>query len=274
MTEGKVSHISLWLEGSAILPSIKFNCNELLMPIGPVGIESRAFLLLENHGYDTITISRWRVSNCYPALDVQLLFHEGKLLSLSKKYLKVEVICRASEALSVTTHLEFFDEFGNKYELPVSCTFDRCLMTNYSYMECPQRPPIVLDKKTNTIKLSSLPAHHLEKSSSVSASQLLSCSFIKNWLNFTINLGIHSFPADIISSEGELLHKIINKISGQELLQKYEPESARVYALYPYLCDVIKVLKVEGAYLNQIRPEFLLSYADYLVYMHQGNIKA
>ena len=27
-----------------------------------------------------------------------------------------------------------------------------------------------------------------------------------------------------------------------------------VQTLYPYLCDVIKALKVEGAYLNQIRP--------------------
>jgi hypothetical protein len=38
LREKKISHISLELEGKALMPSIKFHCNELLMPVVPLGV--------------------------------------------------------------------------------------------------------------------------------------------------------------------------------------------------------------------------------------------
>ena len=61
-------------------------------------------------------------------------FVEGKLLSLAKKHMKVEVTVLSNYPISFTTFLEFYDEFGNKYEVPLSCTVDNSIMTAYPYI--------------------------------------------------------------------------------------------------------------------------------------------
>jgi len=48
-------------------------------------------------------------------VDISVNFVEGRLLSLAKKDLKVEVICSSQQAISFTTMLQFYDEFGTKY---------------------------------------------------------------------------------------------------------------------------------------------------------------
>jgi hypothetical protein len=79
------------------------------MPVVPLGIESKAFIILENHGYDAITISKWKTTTHFQSVDFSINFVEGKLLSLAKKYLKVEVIVQSTIPISFTTFLEFFD---------------------------------------------------------------------------------------------------------------------------------------------------------------------
>lgn len=41
----------------------------------------------------------------------------------------------------------------------------------------------------------------------------------------------------------------------------------KVEALYNQYCELIKMLKIEGAHLNHIRPEYLLSFSDLNVYL-------
>jgi hypothetical protein len=89
LKEKKISQICFEIEGSAILPSIKFDCNEVIMPLVPLNIESKFLLSLENHGYDAITISKWKTSTIFQFVDLKVNFIEGKLLSLAKKKLKV-----------------------------------------------------------------------------------------------------------------------------------------------------------------------------------------
>jgi hypothetical protein len=52
-----------------------------------------------------------------------------------------------------------------------------------------------------------------EKDGGISAGQFVSCEFIKNWLNYEINLSIKKFPNCIVESEGELMYRMINRIS-------------------------------------------------------------
>ena len=59
------------------------------MPVVPIKVESRSFVMLQNHGYETITISKWKVSTNFPLVDISVNFIEGRLLSFAKKDLKV-----------------------------------------------------------------------------------------------------------------------------------------------------------------------------------------
>lgn len=43
---------------------------------------------------------------------------------------------------------------------------------------------------------------------------------------------------------------------------------SKILQLFDLYSDTIKKLKQEGAFLNQIRPEFLLSYSDYVNYQN------
>lgn len=79
------------------------------MPVVPLGIESRAYVMLENKGYDAITISKWKTTSHFQSVDVAVNFVEGKLLSLAKKHLKVEVTVQSVVSISFTTFLEFYD---------------------------------------------------------------------------------------------------------------------------------------------------------------------
>jgi hypothetical protein len=44
------------------------------MPVVPLGVESKAFIILENHGYDAITISRWKTSTHFQSVDISVNF--------------------------------------------------------------------------------------------------------------------------------------------------------------------------------------------------------
>jgi hypothetical protein len=42
--------------------------------------------------------------------------------------------------------LQFYDEFGTKYEIPLSCTIDNSLLTTYQFLE-DEGGNIIYDKK-------------------------------------------------------------------------------------------------------------------------------
>ena len=144
-------------------------------------------------------------------------------------------------------------------------------MTTYSYLQ-QKNNVVMLDKKENCVKICSKTMSFYQKSASLSASQIAGCQFIKNWLNYEINLTIKSFPQCFIDSEGELLFRMINRMSGMDLVKRFENSSElSSYGLYGYYCECIKILKIQGAFLNQIRPEYLLSYKNYKAYLNSKN---
>jgi hypothetical protein len=53
-------------------------------------------------------------------------------------------------------------------------------------------------------------------------------------------------------------------------------KKTRLRALWKAYSEVIRLLKLEGALLNHIRPEYLLSHSDYVLFyqeMDMGNYK-
>lgn len=132
--------------------------------------------------------------------------------------------------------LEFYDEFGARYELPLSCTFDNSLMTTYSFLEH-EASNIVLDRKDNTVRM--LPCQSVCPlgGPSRSGKEVAGCEFVKNWLNYELNIGVEQFPECFVGSEGEFFYRMVTRMSGCELVRRFEGSSSEnfsssIYAYY------------------------------------------
>ena len=89
---------------------------------------------------------------------------------------------------------------------------------------------------------------------------------IMRWVTSAVHLSttISKFPDDIIASNGQLFYEIVFAVSGKmppglvkniaTLLKKEV-----VTALVTQYEEVLTYLKIQGAVLNTVRPEFLLS---------------
>jgi hypothetical protein len=92
------------------------------------------------------------------------------------------------------------------------------------------------------------------------------------WLNYTaLTSNIQSFPDDVISSGGTQIFELIFFLTGKNLPQKAKFDSNqknmkkidKMTILLKQYTDLIKYLKENGALLNHIRPQYLLSFADH-----------
>ncbi|KAL4498636.1 hypothetical protein ABPG72_019754 [Tetrahymena utriculariae] len=98
--------------------------------------------------------------------------------------------------------------------------------------------------------------------------------FLCRWLNFyVLTQTIQNFPNSIIESNGFQVFDILTYLSGKTTFNfKANIDSStkrleKIEKLYKQYDELIRTLKVEGALLNHIRPEYLFSYNDYLFYL-------
>lgn len=87
-----------------------------------------------NDGYENLTL-RHKVFGEEGNINVKLKFPEGNNVSMSKKRIRVEALFQSLRPLSFTTKIEFYDESGKVYTLPVSGTADNCILTCYAYLQ-------------------------------------------------------------------------------------------------------------------------------------------
>lgn len=100
-----------------------------------------------------------------------------------------------------------------------------------------------------------------------------SCQFLKNHLNGLgfIEDPIYDFPNSLTSNEYEGFHKLLLHLSpsydrmdkNRANPSKKIPLSEAIVMNHAYLSEVIKTLKSEGAFLSEIRPEFLMGESEY-----------
>jgi hypothetical protein len=62
-------------------------------------------------------------------------YPEGESIGVTKMKVKVEASFKFSSPLSFTTYLDFFDDEGNKFSIPISGTTDNSIFTVYSFMQ-------------------------------------------------------------------------------------------------------------------------------------------
>lgn len=127
-------YLELVLRGSAAQPKLSFDRREVLLPVVPLGVEARCTFRVLNDGYENLNL-RHKVFGEEGNISVKLRFPEGQNMGITKRRLRVDALFQAHKAISFTTRIEFYDDAGKIYTIPVSGTTDNCLLTNYPYIQ-------------------------------------------------------------------------------------------------------------------------------------------
>jgi hypothetical protein len=106
-----------------------------------------------------------------------------------------------------------------------------------------------------------VPVHILEKN----------CEYVTRWLNMTVlqNSTVQNFPSDIIQNNGTQVYELIQYLSGKKAPGQVKSfgsgnnKKDSLKLLQTQYEELINFLKVNGAHLNTVRPEYLLSLSDY-----------
>jgi hypothetical protein len=102
--------------------------------------------------------------------------------------------------------------------------------------------------------------------------------YINRYLNSNLlTIPINNFPGSFIENDGTSLFEILAFVSSKNTNFSWryggnEKGLAKVQKLFEQYNELIKMLKIEGAHLNHIRPEYLLSFSDLNLYL--GNLPA
>ena len=68
-------------------------------------------------------------------LPIELSYPEGHSLGVTKKSLKIEAVFLHKKPLSFTTFIDFYDDDGAKFDIPISGTTDNSLFTVMSFLQ-------------------------------------------------------------------------------------------------------------------------------------------
>ena len=294
---------TLGVKGLGSLAMLSFNTREVILPVVPLGVESKAVFVIVNQGYDNLEL-RHRLPADVSKVPLRLEFPEGVVVSKAKKELPVEVFFKSDKSMSFTGKVDFFDSDGNRFSIPVTGTCDNCLLTNFPFMsgarkthrwrlpEKPDMPPF----------LEPIPEHELtdsegggpagttmsmysfgasEVTSTIAAQserqrrRVFSRSALRRmceWLNANVlKPPMEDLLSEMHNSNGKTLFEIVETLSGKRVSgfigEELSPSSNEaVMQLYTQYDELIKYLKSFGALLNAVRPENLLRFEDFQRY--------
>lgn len=127
-------YVELTLKGEAAFPRLQFDRKEVILPVVPLGVESRCTFRIINDGYENLNL-KYRVIQDISQINVKLSWPDGKNVGITKHKIRVEAVFSNNKPLSFTTRLEFIDDSDRVYPIHVSGTTDNCLFTNYQYLQ-------------------------------------------------------------------------------------------------------------------------------------------
>jgi hypothetical protein len=87
-----------------------------------------------HNGYENLEL-RPKIATEVGKLPITLNFPDGKNLGVTKQKLKVEAVFQNKKPLSFTTFIDFYDDEGNKFSIPISGTTDNSLFTVFSFIQ-------------------------------------------------------------------------------------------------------------------------------------------
>lgn len=127
------AYLMIEFRGEGAEAKIYFDRREIILPCVPLGFPSKATFLVCHNGYENLEL-RPKIATEVGKLPITLNFPDGKNLGVTKQKLKVEAVFTNKKPLSFTTHIDFYDDEGNKFSIPISGTTDNSIFTVFSYM--------------------------------------------------------------------------------------------------------------------------------------------
>ena len=299
-------YLEIEFRGEGADAKIYFDRREVILPPVPLDIESKASFMVLHNGYENLTLND-KLANEVGKLPIIISFPEGKEIGVTKQKIKVDATFKFSTPLSFTTFVEFWDDEGNKFSIPISGTTDNSIFSVFSFMQrsydeidfrVEQGKAIrlieqVANSDQESVKtgafMGGMPRNFSKGASSVvsrTARSLVgynpvqphilekNCEYICRWFMQTLSAtSMQQFPQDVITQNGNQIFELIHYLSGKKppgqatnkQLTMASTNNAKDYlkVLLTQYEELINHLKINGAHLNTVRPEYLLNKDEY-----------
>jgi hypothetical protein len=128
------AYLMIEFRGEGQEAKIYFDRREIVMPVVPLGFQAKATFMVCHNGYENLEL-RPKIATEVGKLPITLNFPDGKNLGVTKQKLKVEAVFSNKKPLSFTTFIDFYDDEGNKFSIPISGTTDNSLFTAFPYIQ-------------------------------------------------------------------------------------------------------------------------------------------
>jgi hypothetical protein len=129
----KKPYSEITLKGKGQFPRLTFDRREVILPITPVGIESKCVFRIINDGYENLTLDHIMTVD-HNIIPLKLNFPDGKNIGVTKNRIKVEAVFLSNKPLSFTTEVQFKDDHNRFYPIKISGTSDNSILTTFPYI--------------------------------------------------------------------------------------------------------------------------------------------
>ena len=285
------SYKEIKLIGEGTQPRIYFDKRELIMPVVPLNTVSRLPFKLRNEGFDNIRLEHKIISHI-GNLNFKVDYLEGQNIGILKSELKMEISCIFNKPISFSVTLLFFDEDGNEAPITVVGASDNCLFSNFNFMwknsaaylfrdegesvfwqaRNPETDKVV-DFDENSVGSN---ASNNTKSSILRFSkkdneiQKKNCDYLFRYLDSMFPGLISHFPNSLVENTGEAIYRLINLLTGVDVpgkVSKVDDDTEKgAFQLRNQYAELIRFLQQQGAFLNTVIPEYMMSFIHFKKY--------
>ena len=278
--------------GLGCKPRLYFDRREIIMPVVPLGVESRVRFRIKNDGFENARIEH-RFTSEMGHLNIQVDYLDDHSIGLLKSRLRMEVYFTFNKPISFTGRLSFIDDENNETTIMISGTCENSLMTNYFFFKSFEKQYNLRKEENGAIKFIKTESDlvDLDDRKSVDSVSVVSsvntrkreikiskdviemnCEYLKNYINSLCGTTIKVFPKDVIDSNGEILLLIIENLSNKKVPNinfAIDDQDTAKIAHHQRNCylAIIRHLQEQGAFLNTVFPEFLMDFRLYKKYL-------
>lgn len=272
----KSTYIEFEVNGEGAHPRLAFDAREVRLAPAPLGVRTTRRFHIINKGFDNLHVTH-RLPADTGKIPMELKYPEGQMIGVAKQRLPVEVSFISKKPLSFTAAVDFLDEDGNRFSVPVSGVADNCALTLESFVEAnadvvddrlrpkdndPARPVVLAAAPEGEPEYRTPTAEALDEG--------VDGANLARWIDATTPKGpldVNDLTNAMRRSRGRLLVELVEYWSGKELVGKVlnfspKPRTACEQLLGQYE-KILTYLKASGALLNAVKPEMLLDSKDF-----------
>jgi len=281
-------YMMLEITGQGQHPRLSFDVRECLLPPVPLGTKSWATFHIVNDGYDNLEL-RFRLPADESHIPISIDFPEGNLIGLAKERLPVVVSFESSKPISFTANIDFMDEEGKRYSIPVTACADNCLLSHQAFLEANAgRVELTALDGSSPIMLKPVPVKGEKGGAAASKYELPGPASalgttappraIARYLEATTGRSLDKMHSQLLASRGKLLVELVEALSGKPVpgkVGKLSPNKKDAAGQLLGLFDsILAFLKSHGALLNAVKPEMLLEHEDFTRVLNTRSSKA